>query len=245
MAKQNYTGLLLTAREQADLRLKEKGLDYKIRVRTDEEDHEKLLPSSGLVPRLKKQRVAETEDLLSEYFTTLRSQNMKMKDEVKLAGEVPESLKIGDSDKYVIKDVGKRLVIDLQEALGISKAQAAGIAGNLAYETGDFKFMQELKPVVAGSKGGYGFAQWTGSRRTNFENWAKEKKLDINSYEANFGFLMEELLNTSEGRFLEELENTDDPQAAAEIVSKKYLRPGKPNLASRKSKALKYFEEDY
>lgn len=39
---------------------------------------------------------------------------------------------------------------------------AAAILGNLGHESGGLVQLQELKPVVAGSRGGYGWAQWTG-----------------------------------------------------------------------------------
>jgi len=104
--------------------------------------------------------------------------------------------------------------------------------------------MQELKPVVKGSRGGYGFAQWTGDRRKDFESWASENDLDLNSYEANFGFLMHEIQNTREGRFLEKLEATDNIEDATRVVSEGYLRPGKPMMSSRIKYSKKYFSTD-
>lgn len=37
---------------------------------------------------------------------------------------------------------------------------AAAILGNLRHESGGFASLQEVKPTVKGSKGGYGWAQW-------------------------------------------------------------------------------------
>jgi len=122
-------------------------------------------------------------------------------------------------------NVGYRLVKDLQEELGISREAAAGIVGNLHHETGGFKFMQEIDPVVEGSRGGYGFAQWTGPRRKQFEAWAAENNLDINSYEANKGFLIHELTSTKEGKVLEQLHDVS-AEDAAKIFSDVFLRPG-------------------
>ena len=139
-------------------------------------------------------------------------------------------------------EVGINLMKDLKEAYGLTTEQAAGIVGNLAHETGDFKFMQEIEPVVPGSKGGYGFAQWTGPRRRSFEKWAEENALDISSYEANLGYLMHEIDNTSEGRFMEDLKEAGSAEDAARIVSEQYLRPGKPNMQSRITKAYGYTE---
>lgn len=139
-------------------------------------------------------------------------------------------------------DVGKKLLDDLMRDFDLTRAQAAGFVGNLDHETGGFKFMQEIEPVVPGSRGGYGFAQWTASRRVAFEDWAAEKGLPLDSYEANYGFLKHELENTSEGSVLESLRQAQDVRDAATIVSKEYLRPGIPNLGSRTFRATVYNE---
>lgn len=51
----------------------------------------------------------------------------------------------------------------------ITPEDAAAIVGNLGHESQGFTAMQEFKPVVAGSRGGWGWAQWTGPRRRAFE----------------------------------------------------------------------------
>ena len=139
-------------------------------------------------------------------------------------------------------DIGKNLMADIKEAYGLTDEQAAGLVGNLAHETGDFKFMQEIEPMIPGSKGGWGFAQWTGQRRKDFEQWTSDNNLDPSSYEANLGFLMHEIDNTSEGRFMEDLKKAETVEDAARIVSDKYLRPGKPNMSSRIARAYGYME---
>lgn len=139
-------------------------------------------------------------------------------------------------------DTGYRLIEDMIDEFGLTRAQAAGFVGNLDYETGGFKFMQEIEPLVPGSRGGFGFAQWTGPRRKQFENWSKENSLDLASYEANKGYLFHELKNTSEGRVLDDLRATDNPEEAAKIVSEKFLRPGIPNLGQRIARASGYME---
>ena len=111
-------------------------------------------------------------------------------------------------------DVGARLMVDLKEAYGLTSEQAAGLVGNLAHETGDFKFMQEIEPV------------------------------DISSYEANLGFLKHEIDNTSEGRFMKNLRAAETVDDSARVVSEEYLRPGKPNMDSRIARAYGYMELD-
>jgi hypothetical protein len=137
-------------------------------------------------------------------------------------------------------ETGSRLVTELQEELGLTLEQAAGLVGNLHVETGGFKFLQEIEPAVPGSRGGLGFAQWTGPRRVAFESWAEENGVDTNSYEANKGFLLHEIQNTSEGNFMDELRAAETAADAAMVVSSKFLRPGIPHNDRRVAVAEQY-----
>lgn len=139
-------------------------------------------------------------------------------------------------------ETGNRLLGDLTKDFGLTTEQAAGIVGNLAAESGNFTTMQEINPLVKGSRGGYGFAQWTGPRRVDFENWAKSNGLSTDSYEANYGFLKYELSNTPEGNVLEGIRQTTDAGSAARIFSNEFLRPKKEtaNLPRREGYANKY-----
>ncbi len=153
----------------------------------------------------------------------------------------PRSRKEG----FPTKDAGKRLMKDLMRDFKLTKEQAAGVVGNLDYETGGFKFMQEIKPIVPGSKGGYGFAQWTGPRRVAFEAYATANKLDPSSYEANYGFLKHELANTSEGDVIGALRGAKTSDAAAILFSNEFLRPASEtaNLQGRSLRAMRYVED--
>jgi len=94
-------------------------------------------------------------------------------------------------------DVGSRISNDLQRDFGLSANQAAGIVGNLGHESGGFTKYQEVNPTSG--RGGAGWAQWTGSRRTDFENYTKQNNLHPQSYEANYGFLKKELTGPYKG----------------------------------------------
>ena len=135
------------------------------------------------------------------------------------------------------KEIIERLSGDLERELGLSKEQVAGIVGNFAHETGGFKHYQEIEPVVPGSRGGAGLAQWTGSRREDFEKWSADSGLDPKSYDANFGFFLHELKNTEEGQVLDRLREAQTAEEAAKIFSEVTLRPGQPNMASRQALA--------
>jgi hypothetical protein len=129
--------------------------------------------------------------------------------------------------------IGLQLAQRLQKDFGLSPGAAAGFAGNLAHESGNFKTLQETSPTVAGSRGGYGWAQWTGPRRRAFEQWAAQNNMDPSSPDANYGFLAQELKNTPEGAVLAKLKGVNDPAQAAQIVSENFLRPGIPHMGSR------------
>ena len=84
----------------------------------------------------------------------------------------------------------------LMRDFDLTVADAAAILGNLGHESGGFKFLAEKHPLIAGSKGGYGWAQWTGARRRLFEQWCATHRLDPASDEANMSFLQQELRST-------------------------------------------------
>lgn len=138
-------------------------------------------------------------------------------------------------------EVGQKMMADLMRDFGLTQAQAAGFVGNLAHESGDFKTLQEIDPMVEGSRGGFGYAQWTGPRRRQFEAWAEQNGLDPTSYEANYGFLKYELANTPEGAVLGALRTAETPDEAARVVSERFLRPGIPHMDSRVSRARSYY----
>lgn len=138
------------------------------------------------------------------------------------------------------RETGAWLVEQLQRDLGLSPAAAAGIAGNLDHESGGFQQLQELKPLVPGSRGGFGWAQWTGPRRRAFEGWAAQQGLNPTSREANYGFLLHELKNTPEGSVLSRLRGAGSADEAARIFSDGFLRPGIPHMDSRLARARSY-----
>lgn len=85
-----------------------------------------------------------------------------------------------------------RIMHDLMRDLGLTSVQAAGILGNIGHECAGFNLLQEQKPI-RGGRGGWGWCQWTGPRRSDFEKWATEHSLDFSSDKANYGFLLQEL----------------------------------------------------
>ena len=86
-----------------------------------------------------------------------------------------------------------KVMADLMRDFDLSVEDAAAILGNLAHECNGFRTLQETKPTVAGSRGGWGWAQWTGPRRRQFEAWCLRKAYSPSSDVANYSFLYREL----------------------------------------------------
>lgn len=133
------------------------------------------------------------------------------------------------------EELAPKVINDLSRDLNITPQAAAGIVGQLGYESEGLQAINERQPVVQGSRGGFGWAQWTGPRRREFESWAGRQGMDINTPEANYGFLVHELKNTPESRVLEKLQGVKDPQQAGRIFTDTFLRPGVPAYDKRAS----------
>lgn len=74
-----------------------------------------------------------------------------------------------------------------------TKLDAAAVFGNAGHESAGFTALQEIKPTVAGSRGGWGWFQWTGPRRRAFEAYCKRNGKDPASHDANYAWLFVEL----------------------------------------------------
>jgi len=133
------------------------------------------------------------------------------------------------------QELAPKVISDLTRDLGVTPEVAAGIVGQLGYESDGLQGINERQPVVPGSRGGFGWAQWTGPRRKQFEAWSADQGLDAASPEANYGFLVHELKNTPESRVLEKLQGVSDPQQAGKIFTDTFLRPGIPAYDKRAS----------
>lgn len=116
---------------------------------------------------------------------------------------------------------------------GFKDFQAAGILGNFGRETGGFTLFQERHPTSG--KGGIGWAQWTGDRRTNFENFCSANSFDPHSDKGNYAFLKHEMINTPEKKVVPKLKQTQTINDATEKFMTIYERPGVLALAERRT----------
>lgn len=73
-------------------------------------------------------------------------------------------------------------------ARGIPEHIAIGIATRMRAESGLNPGINEIKPVVPGSRGGWGLNQWTGPRRLAFEKFADARGVPYDDLNAQLDF---------------------------------------------------------
>lgn len=95
----------------------------------------------------------------------------------------------------LFKEWAPQIAKVLEHTFDLDREETIAILGNLGHESGGFKSLQEKKPLIPGSRGGYGIAQWTGPRRKRYENHCAARGLDPASLEANLTYLVWELQN--------------------------------------------------
>lgn len=135
------------------------------------------------------------------------------------------------------KEWSPRLMRDLlDEFPAWGPLDAAACVGNGGHESGGFTLMQELKPVVPGSRGGLGGFQWTGPRRRKYEAWCLTNALNPHSYDATKGFLIGELRGPEKAAVAKtaKAETLDDKVVAFE---KAFERAGVKHYPSRQKYA--------
>lgn len=112
---------------------------------------------------------------------------------------------------------------------------AAAIFGNLGHESRGFTALQEIKPTVAGSKGGWGWAQWTGPRRRAFEAYCKRTGKDPTSDEANYAYLFVELkgIEGTEAGAIARVVSAAGLEAKVKAFELAFLRAGVKHYDSR------------
>jgi hypothetical protein len=115
-------------------------------------------------------------------------------------------------------------------AQGKSPEAAAGLVGNFMVESPNKAGTQlsygESEWNKKPGTGGAGIAQWTGPRRKEFQNFAKQQGMDWRSPEANTAFLKhEEEKNPWVAKQLQKVEDQPTVEGAARTAATKYLRP--------------------
>jgi hypothetical protein len=131
----------------------------------------------------------------------------------------------------------------LKEKLGLTDAQAAGVLGNFAQESGFNPRVNEGGKVGAPmGQGGYGLAQWTGGRQTNLVNFARQKRMDPGDPYLQAQFLTSELQGPEKSA-LASLRGAVSPEQSALVFRRDYERAGEPNDANRLQAARTAFNQ--
>lgn len=115
--------------------------------------------------------------------------------------------------------------------LGVSAEEAAAIVGNFGVETGGFMLRLEKGKTTKASTG-FGWAQWTGSRREELERWCAANghdpyRQDEAIYDAAcYAFFIYEITNTWEKRAIPAMKAEKGIEAKTLSFMKLYERPG-------------------
>lgn len=125
-------------------------------------------------------------------------------------------------DKFVEKAPGIMVKL-LASFPQLKDFHAAGILGNIGHECAGFNKFQEGAPSGHDGRGGYGWCQWTDTRRTSFENFAKNHG-GVDSDEANYGYLELELKTPPEQKAIPQVQATATLDAAMRTFEKEFER---------------------
>ena len=117
-------------------------------------------------------------------------------------------------------------------ARGMPEHIARGVVANMMVESRLEPGINEIAPVVPGSRGGYGLNQWTGPRRVQYEAFATQRGKPLDDLNTQLDFTMWELQN-SEQAAGNALYGAPDAETAARLYSERFLRPGIPNMDAR------------
>lgn len=118
---------------------------------------------------------------------------------------------------------------------GLTIEDSAAILGNLGHECMGFTKLQEMKPTVKGSKGGYGWAQWTGPRRRAYEAFCARTGKDPASDDGNYAFLYRELagIEGTEGSALGKTRAAEGLVGKVKAFELGFLRAGVKHYPAR------------
>lgn len=115
---------------------------------------------------------------------------------------------------------------------GLPAHVADGFMMNFRDESGLNPGINEKSPVVPGSRGGYGLAQWTGPRRVALEAYAAERGVPVSDTNLQLDFLKSEL-DGAEANAAKSIMATSNPGEAAAAIARDFLRPAPEHLERR------------
>lgn len=117
-------------------------------------------------------------------------------------------------------------------ARGLPDTVADGFVTNFQDESGLNPGINEKSPLIPGSRGGFGLAQWTGPRRAALEQFAQSTGRPVGDMNTQLDFLVNELKGP-ESKAAQSIFSTSTPQDAAVAIARDFLRPSQSNLDRR------------
>lgn len=115
---------------------------------------------------------------------------------------------------------------------GLPEHIARGFAMNMQDESGLNPAINEISPLVPGSRGGFGLSQWTGPRRVALEKFAADRGKPVSDVDTQLDFLVSELQGPEAAAWSKIAGAQDEGQAAAAIATH-FLRPAQEHLDRR------------
>jgi hypothetical protein len=125
----------------------------------------------------------------------------------------------------------------LEDFPTLDKLDAAAVFGNFGHESNGFTSLQETRPTVPGSRGGYGWAQWTGPRRRAYEAYCLRNGKDPAAPASNYAYVFVELTGP-EAAAIGALMDARTLYQKVEAFELAFERAGVKHYASRKQWAL-------
>ena len=120
---------------------------------------------------------------------------------------------------------------------GLPEHVADAFILNFQDESGLNPGINEANPIVEGSRGGFGLAQWTGPRRRQLEAFAAQRGTPVSDVDTQLDFLMTELQGPESAAAKKILSAGDTGSAASAIVNS-FLRPAEEHRARREARYL-------
>lgn len=144
------------------------------------------------------------------------------------SGSATASVPSGERAQYIRAGLVKR---------GLPEHVADGFLMNFEDESGFDPGINEAKPLVPGSRGGYGLYQLTGPRRRAYEQFASQRGAPLDDVDTQLDFMMTELQGP-EAAAAKSILGSQDAGTAAAAIAKDFLRPAQSHLNSRVSRYL-------
>lgn len=117
-------------------------------------------------------------------------------------------------------------------ARGLPEHVADGFVMNFKDESGLNPGINEASPLVPGSRGGFGLAQWTGPRRVALEKFAADRGVAPSDVNAQLDFLVQELQGPEAAAAQSIFGAKNAGEAGAAIVNN-FLRPAEDHRTRR------------